>query len=178
MSAAERIEDVPWGDTPEPRVQLAAPRKCRRHEWDHGSLRSTTVDGLAVQVVVRGPACIRCGKPKDEATARRGRTNRSRGNAIERFVCSLLGIKRVGQYGGLEDGGSSEDHLVVQVKSGGAHQASLQARIKTIPARSDQLRGWVTVSTPGAGHRREGVISFDLAEFAAWYGKGVPEDIG
>lgn len=38
-----------------------------------------------------------------------------------------------------------------------------------------QLRGWVTVSTPGAGHQREGVISFDLREFAAWFGKGVAD---
>jgi hypothetical protein len=127
------------------------------------------------RVLVWEHVCRLCRKPKDEAVARRGRLNRSRGNAIERWVCKLLGIARVGQYGGLEDGGKADDWLRIQVKSGGAHQAALLAKIHTVPANADQLRGWVTVSTPGAGHQREGVISFDLREFAGWYGKGVDE---
>lgn len=147
-----------------------APRRCRRHEWA-GSLDNPYSTGGAGDW-----RCVRCGKPYDSQASRRGRNNRSRGNAIERWVCKLLGISRVGQYGGLNDGGASTDHLVVQVKSGGAHQAALLAKIHTVPANGDQLRGWVTVSTPGAGHPREGVISFDLREFAGWYGKGIPAD--
>lgn len=162
------VDDIPWGEPSEPQMQLARPRKCRRHEWYFGSL------GEEPPVTI----CSRCGKLKDLAASKRGRNNRNRGNAIERFVCSLLGIKRVGQYGGPEDGGSASDHLVVQVKSGGAFQDSLRRKILTVPANADQLRGWVTVSTPGAGARREGVISFDLREFADWYGKGMPEEVG
>lgn len=161
---AERLEDIEWGPDPEPRVHLAAPRKCRRHEW------------VEQNAIITGYECIRCGKAYDPDRAKRGKNNRARGNAIERWVCSLLGIKRVGQYGGLEDGGSYDDHLVIQVKSGGAFQESLRRKITSVPARSDQLRGWVTASTPGAGTRREGVISFDLREFADWYGKGLPEE--
>lgn len=110
--------------------------------------------------------------------ARRGKNNRSRGNAIERYVCRLLGIRRVGQFGGLADGGEYADHLVIQVKSGGAFQTALLSKIHTIPVRSDQLRAWVTVETPGSdsGRRRSGVISFDLHEFADWYGRGLPPE--
>ena len=50
--------------------------------------------------------------------------------------------------------------------------ASIKTHDQHVHEWADRLRGWVTVSTPGAGHQREGVISFDLREFAAWYGKG------
>jgi hypothetical protein len=141
-----------------------APRKCRRHEWYEPA-------GFGGSDMI----CRNCRKVYDPFTARRGLNNRKRGNAIELWVCKLLGIARVGQYGGLEDGGKADDWLRIQVKSGGAHQAALLAKIHTVPANAAQLRGWVTVSTPGAGHPREGVISFDLREFAAWYGKGIDE---
>ena len=149
-------QDLAWG--------TVTPRRCRRHEW----ITMPTFDEPYT-------SCVRCGRPKDSAASRRGLNNRKRGNAIELWVCKLLGIERVGQYGRIEDGGSDRDFLRIQVKSGGAHQAALLAKIHTIPVNADQLRGWVTVSTPGAGHQREGVISFDLREFAAWYGKGKEE---
>jgi len=63
-----------------------------------------------------------------ETTAqRRGRLNRSRGNAIERWVCKQLGIKRVGMFGGKADGGDRDDWMAVQVKThlhevGGCHR--------------------------------------------------------
>jgi hypothetical protein len=144
-------------------------RKHTRHDW---ILVRPTDEGYELGHRRR---CVVCQRFQDEAKSRQGRLNRSRGNAIERWVCKLLGIARVGQYGGLEDGGAADDWLRIQVKSGGAHQAALLAKIHTIPANAAQLRGWVTVSTPGAGHPREGVISFDLREFAAWYGKGIDE---
>lgn len=120
--------------------------------------------------------CVTCQRFQDEARSKMGRNNRKRGNSIELWVCRLLGIERVGQYGRIEDGGSDRDFLRIQVKSGGAHQRSLLGKIHTIPVNADQLRGWVTVSTPGPGHPREGVISFDLREFAAYYGKGTPDE--
>jgi hypothetical protein len=143
------------------------PKKHPRHHW---FLRS--YEGQ------ESWECRVCGRVRDITTSRRGRNNRAPGNAIERWACRLLGIRRVGQFGGLEDGGSSEDHLVIQVKSGGAFQQSLLAKIRSVPARSDQLRAWVTVSTPGPGRPREGVISFDLAEWAQWHGKGSSDDLG
>jgi len=161
--------------------------KKHRHVWGDRAWRlplNMAIQELGVSASLEAVApvltdrCTICGRRRDELTSRRGRLNRKRGNAIELWACKLLGIRRVGQYGGLEDGGGSEDHLVIQVKSGGAFQQSLLAKIRSVPARSDQLRAWVTVSTPGAGRPREGVISFDLAEFAAWYGKGAPDDLG
>jgi hypothetical protein len=51
-------------------------RKCPRHAWSKDTIPST---------------CLRCGKPYDAVAARRGRTNRSRGNAIERDMGRKLG---------------------------------------------------------------------------------------
>jgi hypothetical protein len=63
-------------------------RKCPRHAWSKDTIPSV---------------CLRCGKPYDAVAARRGRTNRSRGNAIERDMGRKLGLRRVGQYGGPDD---------------------------------------------------------------------------
>jgi len=144
----------------------AVPHPGRPHA--HGTIVGP--DGTMTRL-----AC-RCGKAWNGDAVKRGRRNRERGNEIERWVCAQLGIRRVGQYGGKEDGGGADDFLSVQVKSGGAFQAALLSKIHTVPARADQLRAWVTASTPGSGGKREGVISFDLAEFAAWYGKGMTDD--
>ena len=153
-------DDLAWA--------TVTPKKCRHPRY--------AVVRLADAFAFNERYCERCHTVLDAEASRRGLNNRKRGNAIELWVCRLLGIERRGQYGGLNDGGSADDFLVVQVKSGGAHQAALLAKIRTIPSKAEQLRGWVTVSTPGAGHQREGVISFDLREFAAWYGRGIGED--
>jgi hypothetical protein len=139
---------------------LGAKPRCRRHDW---VLRTHPIDGYRDE-------CARCGAVHDLVAARRGRTNRSRGNALERWVCKLLGIERRGQYGGADDGGGSDDWIVVQVKSGGSYPERIDGLLRALPVRASQLRGVVHVETPGPGAKRRALITLDLYEFAAWYG--------
>jgi hypothetical protein len=120
--------------------------------------------------ITRGPCA--CGQPFDPGAARRGRNNRARGNAIEREVCRALGISRVGQYGGPEDGGKQSEWIAVQVKSGGIYPERIDALLRRMAYRSDQLRAVVHADTPGSAGKRRMLITLDLGEFADWYGKG------
>jgi len=91
-----------------------------------------------------------------ETTAqRRGRLNRSRGNAIERWVCKQLGIKRVGMFGGKADGGDRDDWMAVQVKSGTAFPTRIWDLLQSIPERGGQLRAVVHVTARGSGQSRD-----------------------
>lgn len=106
----------------------------------------------------------------DPERARRGKLNRNRGNAIERWVCHLLGITRRGMYGGPDDGGGEADWITVQVKSGGAYPERIDGLLRALPVRADQLRGVVHTDAPGPGTKRRALITLDLYEFADWYG--------
>lgn len=102
--------------------------------------------------------------------ARRGKNNRARGNAIERWVCQVLGIRRVGMFGGKTDGGAHDDWIAVQVKSGKSYPERLDALVNSVPRRADQLRALVTTDAPGPGTRRRALIVMHLDEFIEWYG--------
>lgn len=102
-----------------------------------------------------------------ERRRRRGKNNRSRGNSIERWVCSSLGIQRVGMFGGKSDGGSVDDPMIVQVKSGGAFPERIWNLLTTLSPRANQIRGVVHVTADGAGTRRRAIISFDFDDFVA-----------
>lgn len=103
--------------------------------------------------------------------ARRGKNNRARGNAIERWACQVLGIKRVGMFGGKTDGGAYDDWIAVQVKSGKSYPERLDSLVNSVPRRADQLRALVTTDAPGPGTRRRALIVMHLDEFLEWHGK-------
>jgi hypothetical protein len=119
--------------------------------------------------------CFRCGKLKDEARSRLGRNNRSRGNAIERWVCKQLGITRVGMFGSAEDGGRHDEPWVVQVKSGGYFTERYWTELKRLPANAQQTALLVVTDTPGPGHTRRAYVVMDLDDFRALH-VGTPED--
>jgi len=139
--------DAPTGTQPEP-------RPCRRHNW------YPTPDGSEV--------CLRCTKVKDPATARRGKNNRSRGNAIEREVGKALGLRRVGQYGGPDD--LSGELFAVQVKSGGAFSERYWSWLRAVPTNAGQTPLLVVTDAPGAGHRRRALVVLELGEWIALHG--------
>ncbi len=101
---------------------------------------------------------------------RRGRLNRSRGNAIERWVCKQLGIRRVGMFGGKADGGDRDDWMSVQVKSGTAFPTRIWDLLQSIPERGGQLRAVVHVTARGSGQKRDSIISMKLEDFIEWFG--------
>jgi hypothetical protein len=139
------------------------PRKCR-HLADK-SLRTPVFDSTTGDV--QGYLCPRCSSFVSTESTRRGRNNRSRGNAIERWVCNLLGIKRVGMYGAAEDGGAADDPWVVQVKSGGYFTERYWTELKRLTVQGQQTALLVVTDTPGAGHRRRAYVVMDIEDFIA-----------
>lgn len=73
---------------------------CRRHQWASYSFAVMDAEG---NLVPQPLICIRCGKPKDEARSRRGRTVRDYGNRAELKVARLYGGEKVGHHGGPVD---------------------------------------------------------------------------
>ena len=154
-------DDLAWG--------TVTPKKCR-HPKDK-RLRTSDVTVLSGGYPpADGTEVCQCGAVITQEAKRRGRNNRARGNAIERDVCKLLGISRVGQYGGSEDGGKADEWIAVQVKSGGTYPERIDRLLRALPERIDRIRGVVHADTPGPGGRRRMLITLDLREFAAWYG--------
>jgi hypothetical protein len=133
-----------------------APRVCRRHVW-------------VLNPVTDEMRCNRCPKVYDPAATRRGRTNRSRGNAIERDVAKALGMRRTGQYGGPDD--ARGEMFAAQVKSGGAYPERLHKWLKGVPVDAGQVAILVVTDAPGPGHKRRGLVVLDLDDWRDLHGE-------
>jgi hypothetical protein len=73
-------------------------RKCRRHRWV--LMESWGTDGFNGPLEFR---CSFCGKPKDEARSRRGKSSRRLGNDGERRSEKRYGWRKTGEFGGIDD---------------------------------------------------------------------------
>jgi hypothetical protein len=99
------VEDLPFPQ-PEPDATRPArpPKRCRRHEWAFGKLEPIR-PGDPLSVRVAHAFCLRCGKLRDEAAVRRGKSSDRLGKDQERRIERLYGPRKVGQFG------SAVDHL-------------------------------------------------------------------
>lgn len=160
------LDDFPFDNpNPEPAVERE-PRKCRRHQWVTITIAVFDGEGNPLPSPVR---CLRCGKLKDAARARRGKTARNRGNAFEREVAAKLGGRRVGQYGDQVDV-DVPGYVRIQCKNGGAYPERIDRWLRAIPVEAGLLRAVVLGDAPGPGVRRRTLIVFELDEFAQWHG--------
>lgn len=157
------MTDLPFRyDPPPPEPDDRAPRKCRRHVWQ------TIVSVTDMDFGSIGFRCAKCSRIRNDAATRRGKNNRSRGNAIERAVGKELGLRRVGQYGGPED--LSGLAFAAQVKSGGAFSERYWQWLKAVPTTANQTPILVVTDAPGPGHKRRAVVVLDLADWRALHG--------
>ncbi len=146
--------------TPLTAANLGAPgpRTHRRHTWVLDPVADVT-------------RCNACPAVYDAVAVRRGRTNRSRGNAIEREVGKQLGLKRVGQFGGATDLGVSADPFAVSVKSGsGYFSTRYWDQLKRQPVAAGQTALLVVTDAPGPGYKRRAIVVLDLDDWVALYG--------
>lgn len=163
-------------DYPSPANQGAAPpRKCRRHSWVPGYLKNENLPAhIRWSESRQWPddipwiGCRRCNQPRDFATARRGRTNRSRGNAIERELCHRLGLEHTGQYGGPDDGKNAM--FAAQVKSGGSFSERYWAWLRAVPVTAGQTPLLVVADAPGPGRKRRVMVVLDIEDWLALHG--------
>jgi hypothetical protein len=149
-------DDLPfyYGETPPPDDR--PPKPCR-----HPRYLRAIVDGIET--------CMSCGHAFDPLVKRRGRNNRSRGNAIERAVGKELGMRRVGQYGGPDD--LSGSMFAAQVKSGGSFSERYWAWLKAVPVTADQTPILVVADAPGPGHKRRAMVILELSDWRALHGE-------
>lgn len=105
----------------------------------------------------------------------RGRKARNRGNAFEREVAARLGgeAKRVGMYGSKTD--VESPWLAAQTKVGGSYPERIDGWLRSINAKSDQLRAVILGDSPGAGARRRTLIVLDFDDFCSWYSSGADD---
>lgn len=135
---------------------MIGPRRCR-HQW------ATDPD--------LGEACRLCGRVRDAVLARRGRTNRSRGNAIEREVGQRLGLTRIGHFGGPTDVGNINEPFSVSVKSGSGYFSERYWReLKRQRLVAGQTALLVVTDAPGPGHRRRAVVVLELEDWILLHG--------
>lgn len=106
--------------------------------------------------------------------SRRGRTARARGNAFERDVAKRLNASRVGQFGGKQD--VANDWIAVQCKVGKSYPERLDAWLRSVPVKADQIRALVVGDSPGIGGRRRTLIVIDLDDFVGWVTKEAKDD--
>jgi hypothetical protein len=160
------VDSLPWDGAAPATGNGAKGRRCVRHSW--------VWDG--VPAAPPRQVCARCGKEKDAATSRRGRTARNRGNDYEREVARILGGRRVGQYGDKVDV-DVPGYLRVQCKVGASYPERLDGWLRAIPQEAGILRAVVIGDAPGAGRRRRSLIVLDLDEYASWHAGGPSDDV-
>lgn len=145
---------------------VGRPAKCRRHPgWRLDQYADA--DGQS-RVLNAREVCVRCGAIRNPITSRRGKNNRSRGNAIEREVAAKLGLRRVGQYGGPDDIRGAM--FAGQVKSGMAFPEKLWRWLRAVPVDAGQTAILVLTDAPGPGNRRRALVVVELADWIALHG--------
>lgn len=155
------LEDLDLFPSPaSPRAGAAKP-KCRHPREARRGLE----DGDS--------SCTRCGHLFPRAVSRRGRNNRSRGNAIERDIARSLGLRRVGQFGGPED--VSGELFVAQVKSGGAFSERYWQWLQALPRHAGRTPLLVVTDAPGPGFKRRAVVVVELSDWAALHAGEIVE---
>lgn len=159
-------DDLPFSYPSPANPGAPKPRVCRRHVW----VGLGTVDQPDIIV-----CCDRCGRVRNDAATRRGRTNRSRGNSIEREVGKKLGLRRVGQYGGPDD--LAGDLFAAQVKSGGAFSERYWQWLRAVPVTAGQTPILVVTDAPGPGTKRRAVVVVAIDDWVALYGPAVAADV-
>ena len=162
-------DDLTWSQPVDDPTRPERPaRTCRRHVWE--TLYQVR---LASGEVVDAPnKCFRCGRIKDEAVSRRGRTNRQRGNAQEREWCKRLGLTRVGHHGGIEDG--RNEMFVGQSKSlaTGRFPRWMSDELDKLPRDQARIPILGVLETPGIGHKPRRLVVLDEADWIALHAHG------
>ena len=92
------------------------------------------------------------------------------GSAAERVVARMIGGRRTYGYGPVDVQSGMFDLQVKQLSTPPSLNA-IRGWLAAIPYRGDRLRGVVVLDRPGSGFATRRTITFDLAEFAEWYGR-------
>lgn len=150
---SQSVDDVPWGDSPAPRIETSTPKRCK-----HLGQRLTTMIAEEPERVY-ATVCAACGHVFDPDKQAKGRRVNRLGKDIERWVGKVLRLTRVGQYGGQEDLGKQDEWAFIQVKSGPQwFLPKMHGEIVALPQRAGRRRALVVVEKPGPGKPRRALF--------------------
>lgn len=156
------LTDIPFHDGHEsaPTLTGAQGRKrCRKHVW----IETLSESGQPWR------DCANCDKSVDLSVSRRGRTNATRGKAIQR--------KRIEGLGGRNLAGNNENldgigtMFAYESKSGGSFSERYWRWIKGIPTRGDQVPVLIVTDAPGPGHRARSIVVVDYDSWRDLHGE-------
>jgi len=158
------MTDLPFHDGHEvtaTRSGAKGMKRCRRHEW-------AIADGGGDLPPVY--QCARCDTLRNPVASRRGRTNATRGKAIQRKRIEWLGGKNLaGNNENLDGIGTL---FAYESKSGGAFSERYWRWIKGIPTRGDQVPVLIVTDAPGPGHRARSIVVVSYDDWRDLHGEG------
>ena len=149
-------DDLTWSQPVDDPTRPERPaRTCRRHQWrpDLG----------------KPDFCIRCSRRRDEAASRRGRTNKNRGNRIQRQRIEALGGKNLS--GNNENLDGIGLRFRYESKSGGSFPERPWRWLKGIPLVAGQIGVLIVTDTPGSGIRARSVVMVDFDDWKDLHGE-------
>ena len=151
-------DDLEWSQPADDPTRPERPAKgCRRHAWVYSA------------TPVIGWACSRCFRIKDEAASRRGRTNKNRGNRIQRQRIEALGGKNLS--GNNENLDGIGLNFRYESKSGGSFPERPWRWLKGIPLVAGQIGVLIVTDTPGSGIRARSVVMVDFDDWRDLHGE-------
>ena len=165
MLALGALFDAPDG----PRPGAAPARRCRKHTY-----KLLAIEPGAEHDTFTLGACVRCGRAYSPEASRKGRANRSRGNAIERRVAARNGARRTGQYGGKDDVTGGLFAFQVKSRKGSAFPRWMTAELEALRPGIGQ-REPVLVVVEAFSDRRPARTLYIVDE-ATWLALHGPEE--
>jgi hypothetical protein len=108
-------------------------------------------------------------RPWTETRARRGRSNRRRGNDFERALAGELGGRRVGQFG--EPADVPTPLFAIQAKVGGSSSERYWRWRAAIPRPDGRMSVLIVGDASGPGRRRRVVVVMDLGDWRDLHGE-------
>ena len=159
------MTDLEWTQPePDPSRPERPARKCYRHQWAPTTIVHIPVPGQPERLPSEAVICLRCGRVRDEAAARRNRNNAKRGKRIQR--------QRIVGLGGQNLPGNKPNHDGIGVrfsyesKSGASAFSERYWRwLKGIPRNADQAGVLIVTDTPGPGHKARAYV---VVEYDDW----------
>ena len=153
------------------RANLGAQRLAGQRARHTHSYRPQVQDDGIVHVCV---GRFGCGRVRDEARAKAGRSARKRGNARELELARELGGVKVGMYGGPEDVRAGMFNVQSKVRAGAAFPGWQWDELAKLPRSGGRVPVLIVTDAPGHGIRRRAVVVVTLDDWRGLHGEETP----
>jgi hypothetical protein len=116
-----------------------------------------------------------CGKLRDDAAVKRGRTSLRAGKDAERAIAKAYGGTRTGMYGGPDDVLVGE-LFVVQSKAGGWFSTRYWNELAKLPRTGGRIPTLIVSDRPGTGHPVRRLVIRMMSDDVDLHGQSAPAE--